>query len=159
MKILVVCTGNTCRSPMAEALTRAYFSGKNTKPEVGSAGLYALEGQPASRYALEAVKKFGTDLTGHRAKKVTSEMIERAQLVLSMTVGQKNNLIQMFPGVQDKVYTLKEFAYIGVKNIEVQLLDIPDPFGMSPDAYDNCCRDIHSAVQKACKRIEDEFLH
>ncbi len=159
MKILVVCTGNTCRSPMAEALIKTFFSEGGRQVEVSSAGLHALEDQPASQYALEAVREYGADLAGHKARKVTREMIERAQLILSMTVGQKNNLIQMFPGVQDKVYTLKEFAYIDVKNEEVKMLDIPDPFGMSLDAYKNCCREIHAVLQRVCKRIENEYLH
>lgn len=129
-KILFVCTGNTCRSPMAEALARRalaeLFPGREDI-EFASAGIAALPGGAAAHQAINIMKEMGIDLTGHKSAQLGPEDIEQADLVLTMTRTHRDNLKQLMPGAADKIYTLSEYAGSGN--------DIPDPFGSSEEFY------------------------
>lgn len=107
--ILFVCTGNTCRSPMAEAVLR-HLAEEEGRDDivVESAGLAAWPGAPASDYAIQALAEAGIDLRGHRARQLTREMVERAHLVLTMTWDQKEAVLKLVPQAEGKVFTLKE---------------------------------------------------
>ncbi|MBB6453939.1 protein-tyrosine phosphatase [Salirhabdus euzebyi] len=103
--ILFVCTGNTCRSPMAEALVKH----KTNKIKARSAGIFAGHGQPASRGTTEALREKGI-LLRHQSQPVTQDLINWADLILTMTTNHKQSLVMQFPQVDDKVYTLKEYV-------------------------------------------------
>ncbi|MDM5201394.1 low molecular weight protein arginine phosphatase [Fictibacillus enclensis] len=105
--ILFVCTGNTCRSPMAAALLRHLGNGKL---EVRSAGVFAAEGAGASSNAVTAMSEKGIPFN-HESKPVTRTLMDWADLILTMTESHKHALCNRFPEVVDKVYTLKEFIY------------------------------------------------
>ncbi|MDR9756448.1 MAG: low molecular weight protein arginine phosphatase [Thermoanaerobacterales bacterium] len=115
MRILFVCTGNTCRSPMAEKLTAKMLERFNLGDDIQlmSAGLAVLPGEPASSGACYALRREGIDLSNHRAQQLTKEMVEEADLILTMTASQKRHLLEIFPMSAGKVFVLKEFAERG----------------------------------------------
>lgn len=147
IRILFVCTGNTCRSPMAEAILK---SKKIPDVEVKSAGIFAANGSTASLHAqkvLEEQKIIGYD---HRSSPLTMEKVEWATYILTMTSNHKNSIISMFPGAREKTYTLEEFA--GKTNGG----DISDPFGGSLETYRNTYNEINKSIDKLIKRITNE---
>ena len=110
-RILFVCTGNTCRSPMAAGLFAKILQEKGmTGIEITSAGLGAVDGAPASAEAVEVMRRAGVDLSGHRSRRLTREMVLTADLVLTMTRRQKEAILALIPEAGEKVFTLQELA-------------------------------------------------
>lgn len=141
MNILFVCTGNTCRSPMAAVLMNKIAIEKNLDVRIDSAGIFAVDGDAASTEAVNVMKEYGIDLSAHRAKKITPELIDESDLILTMTYGQKTML-----GQNQKVYTLSEYAGFDY--------DISDPYGGNEEAYRAAAEQIYKAEKKAADRIE-----
>ncbi|MDD3839517.1 MAG: protein tyrosine phosphatase [Clostridia bacterium] len=111
--ILFVCTGNTCRSSMAEALFRDMFvqAGKDTQGiQVVSAGISAVPGEKASPQAICVMKEMGIDISEHRSTKLTKRLVDRADLIFTMTMAHKDNVLRVYPEAEGKVFTLKEYA-------------------------------------------------
>lgn len=148
-KVVFVCTGNTCRSPMAEALLKDMLKERGLEEEilVGSAGIYAFEGDGASPQAIEVMKKeYGIDLTKHRAKVLDDRDIEEASLVLAMTNHHKQMITDIYPD-SDKVYLLKEYA--GTEEIS----DVIDPFGQDYNTYKRCANELEELVVEVIDRF------
>lgn len=137
--ILFVCTGNICRSPMAEALFR-HRIGDGTEWEACSAGIYAGEGTPASDNAVAAISELGIDLGDHRSQPLTAELVQRADLIVTMTAGHRFEILQDFPEVGNRVFLIKSF---GTSKVPA---DIPDPFGGSLDIYRKTRDEIDRAL-------------
>lgn len=142
MNILFVCTGNTCRSAMAAALMLDIAVEKDLDVRIDSAGLMAGIGEPASSGAIAAMKKRGIDLSYHRSKPLTDELINMADLILTMTDSHKQLIKQCAP---DKIYTLMEYA--GLEG------DIADPFGGDIEEYEETAVQIHAALTEIAKKL------
>lgn len=148
MNILLVCTGNTCRSSMAQGLLEQMVDDEGDRStQVDSAGLNVYVSTEASEYAVAVMEEMGIDISGHRSKQLTKEEMAWADLVLVMTPSHRNTLIDLFPQYIDKVYTLLEYAY-GTEEA------ISDPFGMDEEAYRACAVQIRDALQAAYRKIK-----
>lgn len=141
-KLLIVCTGNTCRSPMAGALARKLAGEEpSSEVEVKTAGIAAFSGVPPSPQAVTVMEEKGLDLSGHRAQPVTPELVEWADLILTMTMAHKQGLLDLFPQARDKIYTLGEYGG------EEALQEIPDPFGGTVKDYRRTAQALEEALQ------------
>lgn len=150
MKILFVCTGNTCRSPMAQALLEKIAKDKGLNIEVKSAGIFALDGQKASANAIEVMKQEGIDLENHRARIIHRDLLEEADLILTMSKSHKEALLSKFDFVKGKVYTLKEYAYGKEEDIE-------DPFGGDIRDYRRAKEEIKEALKQLTTLINGQL--
>jgi protein-tyrosine-phosphatase len=123
MHILLVCTGNTCRTPMAESMLRALVAERGlTDVEVSSAGTGAWDGAPASEGAYLVALEHGLDLSAHRARLLTPELAESVDLILTMSRSHRQRVLAVAP--EEKVQMLGEYAGFTGESAEV-----PDPFG------------------------------
>jgi protein arginine phosphatase len=110
-RILFVCTGNTCRSPMAEGLMRSLAVREGLKGlEIRSAGVAAYPGMPISDHAASVLRDRGAEPVSGSTE-LSQELIEWADLVLTMTSSHKRHTIQLYPATVDKVFTLKEYVH------------------------------------------------
>lgn len=137
--IVFVCTGNICRSPMAEYLFRTHVA---SRPElkICSAGVMAGYGIPASRFAQKAVEELGVDMSAHRSQPVSRDLVENAELLVVMTADHRDILLERYPGAASKVALLKSFDTNGVG------ADVMDPIGLSMDVYRFVRDDIAGAL-------------
>ena len=144
-RILFVCTGNTCRRCMAETIARAESEKMGVLLSFSSAGIYAVKGTSASYNALMVMEEMGYDLSCHIAKPLNLEIAEDSELILAMTGAHKKAVINAFPSIADKVFTLME--YIG------EQADIDDPFGGDITVYRQVASSLKIAINKLIHKI------
>lgn len=150
-RILLVCTGNICRSPLAAALLERALTERGSEGiAVASAGTGAWDGAPASEGAYLVGLERGLDLSGHRARLLTRKLVEAADLVLTMARLHRARVDEL--GGEGRVFVLGEYA--GREGDEAE---VSDPFGGDLDVYRATCIELEGLIQMAVERIVKEF--
>jgi protein-tyrosine phosphatase len=144
LNILMVCTGNTCRSPMAAALLRNMMAEKlgvraeqleSVNVSVESAGVFATGGMPATAEAVTVLQSMGADLSGHRSQPLTPEAVHQADHIFTMTESHRRAVLDMDPMVESRCLMLDPEG------------DIPDPIGLPAEEYAACAERIRRAAE------------
>ena len=128
-RVLFVCTGNVCRSPMAEGFLRHMAEGADAAVEVGSAGLGAMEDMAPSSHSVTAMREEGIDIGAQRSRMLTPEMVEDHTHIFGLGSGHVEAIRSYFPEAAEKTFLLREFVSNGLD------LEVPDPIGGDLDEY------------------------
>ena len=127
--ILFVCTGNVCRSPMAEGLMR-HALGNHPQYRVVSAGMGALDGQPVTPESEQAMAEIGLDISNHVSQALRVPLVEAATYIFTMTRQQQDTIQALYPSAAEKTFLLREF-----EDAEVIGKDVSDPIGQPLEVY------------------------
>ena len=144
MNILFVCTGNTCRSPMAAAIMDKLAVDNGLDVRIESAGIFAADGEPASEEAVEALKKYDIDLSEHRSQQITPELIEKSDIIITMTEAHKMILQDV---AAEKTVTICELAEMDD--------EIEDPFGGDLEDYTKTADKLYIALTQIVDKLSE----
>src|SRR3989449_2103600 len=151
--VLFVCTGNICRSPIAEGLFRRLL-GNRKDIEVVSAGVQVVSGQPPSLYAVEVCAEAGADISNLRSQPLTAALVDRATHIFTMTGAHLETIQTLFPQGAEKSFLLREFEEPGT----TVWRDLPDPIGLGREVYAHCARIISNALPSVLAFVEQSAL-
>lgn len=151
-KVLFICTGNICRSALAEGIFNHQIKQKKAADAFVaiSAGMYVTDNEKASHHAIEVLKPMQIDITGHRSKGVNEVFMEEAFIVITMTRAHKNALRLQYPQHGHKVFTFHEYTEGDASK------DVEDPYGMPASFYMACSNDLSQGIEKLIEKLEAE---
>jgi len=146
-KVLFVCTANIARSPMAEALFNQLVEemGLDDQYQASSAGTWAMDGNPAPLDGQRVMQERGLDTSAHRSRVITREMLEGADLILTMEAGHKEALEIEFPEHRGKIFMLSEMVD--------SKADIDDPYSRGYDEFKQAAQEIEDVLRRGLPRI------
>ncbi len=147
--VLFICTGNVCRSPMAEGIFRKAVEDRGNY-RVISAGLGAAEGQPPSPHAVQAVKELGIDISRGRSQMLTTDLVDEADYIFGMTHNHVETVMVMHPAAAEKTFLLREFD----ETLDFFEKDISDPIGGSYEIYLDCRDQIEQGIVSLLRFID-----
>ena len=154
-RILLVCTGNSCRSVMAHGLLQQRLKrmeGQLQEPiEVDSAGVFAIEGMSPTRETLTVLQQEGIDLSSHMARPVTQELIRQADLIFVMEPFHLEEILRRAPEAKDRAHLLKTYGLPDPSKVSDP--GIPDPIGKPLEVYEVCFVTIREAVERLVKQL------
>ena len=152
-KILFVCTGNSCRSIMAEGLLKKMLDDKGKSGiEVSSAGVFAMEGFSPSDNTVTVMNNIGADVTGYKSARLTPALIQKADLILVMEYMHREEVLNLAPGAKDKVHLLGEYAKKDKRKI-LSSSTIPDPMGKPLEVYERVLKMIEELLKVLVERL------
>ena len=151
--ILFLCTGNVCRSPMAEGLFRHAVKGRGEFC-ILSAGLGAVDGEPPTHHSVQAMKEIGIDISRQRSRALTTELVKQADLILGMTHSHTDTVALLYPQAVEKTFLLREFD----ETLEAYEKDISDPIGSPYHVYAECRDQIEQGIVTLLKFMEQNHF-
>lgn len=155
MKIMFICTGNICRSAMAEWLLKQKVKDKKIENiEVYSCGIYAQDGDTPTWEAKRVMMdEYSIDMNEHRATNIVNSNIEKMDLILCATSRHKKDVLRIYPKLEGKVFTMKE--YVGYNREYHDKIDIKDPWGYDIETYRACVAEIDECLEMLLEKINN----
>ena len=150
MKIVFVCTGNTCRSPMAEALMVARAGAGNLDVVADSCGISVYESEDINPKAVQALSTVGISGFEHKSRQLEKADIQSADIVLTMTQQQKFSITKVYSEYKYKVFTISEYTRDSKD-------DVTDPYGKSQIFYNFCVKELESLVDELCEIVKEQM--
>ena len=151
-RILFVCTGNSCRSVMAQGLMQALLKRAGIETiRVESAGVFAIDGMSPTRETQRVLQDVGVDCADHRARVLTTEMIQEADLIFVMEQFQADEILRRLSSAKGKVQLLKPYGLSQQDPMDNP--NIPDPIGKPLEVYEVCFAEIREAVERVVKSL------
>ena len=151
--VLMVCTGNSCRSVMAEGLLKKWLKDHGCGDvRIASAGISTIPGMMASSNAIDVMKREHVDISGHRAQVVSGRLIEEYGLILCMEPVHLQTITELLPEAKGKTYLLLDYAYEGEAE-KPKNLWITDPIGKPKEVYESVLMTLKDAIEKIGRKI------